>query len=170
LPVFWDGEDIASYLVRFEHVACRLGVSPATYTVQLGSLLTGKAVSIYTSLSPEVTRDYEALKKALLRGFNKTPDQYRMDFRSSKIKVGETYQQFSIYIGRLFDQWLEYRNIEKSYESIREFMIFDQLISSLSSDIRMFIKERNTSSLDAAVELPDTWASAHNAYPKINSG
>ena len=46
----------------------------ASYAVRLGSLLTGKAAEMYTSLSADVTKDYKLLKKALLTGFNKTPD------------------------------------------------------------------------------------------------
>ena len=69
-----DGEDITSYLSRFERVAELLDVDPASYAVRLGSLLTGKAAEMYTSLSADVTKDYKLLKKALLTGFNKTPD------------------------------------------------------------------------------------------------
>ena len=49
LPTFKDGEDIASYLTRFERVASLLGLSSDTYAVRLGSLLTGKAVSQWFS-------------------------------------------------------------------------------------------------------------------------
>ena len=103
LPVFKDNDDIASYLIRFERVASLLDLAKETYAVRLGSLLTGKAVDIYTSLSPEITANYDELKKALLQGFSKTSQGYRSDFRSAKIKVGETFKQFSINLGRLFD-------------------------------------------------------------------
>ena len=46
LPIFKDGEDITSYLIRFEHIASLLNVDPGTYAARLGSLLTGKAVDI----------------------------------------------------------------------------------------------------------------------------
>ncbi|XP_076030282.1 uncharacterized protein LOC143018628 [Oratosquilla oratoria] len=74
LPLLQEGEDIASYLNRFERIAELLKLSPDSYAVRLGSLLTGKAADMYISLSPEVTKNYELLKKALLSGFNKTPD------------------------------------------------------------------------------------------------
>lgn len=38
-----------------------------SYAVRLGSLLTGKAVDVYTSLSPEISKDYDLLKKSLLQ-------------------------------------------------------------------------------------------------------
>lgn len=73
-----------------------MNVSNDTYAVRLGSLLTGKAADIYASLSPEITSEYQNLKKALLKGFSKTPNGYRNDFRQSKIKSGETFQQFAV--------------------------------------------------------------------------
>lgn len=138
LPVYQEGEDFASYLIRFERVASLLDINEESYDVRLGSLLTGKAVEIYTSLSPEITADYKQLKRALLNGFNKTPNGYRQDFRAAKIKVGETYHQFSITLGRFFDQWLDSSGLEKSYESLRNFMILDQFKSSLSPDLRIY--------------------------------
>ncbi|XP_037774039.1 uncharacterized protein LOC119570315 [Penaeus monodon] len=150
-------------------VASLLDISEDSYAVRLGSLLTGKAVEIYTSLSPEITADYKQLKKALLNGFSKTPNGYRQDFRAAKIKVGETYKQFSINLGRLFDQWIDSSGLENSYESLRSFMILDQFKSSLSPDLRIYIKEHNVPTLDQTVQLADNWAAAHNAYPKSNT-
>ena len=43
LPLLQDGEDINSYLNRFERVAELLNVRQDSYAVRLGSLLTGKA-------------------------------------------------------------------------------------------------------------------------------
>ncbi|XP_037804877.1 uncharacterized protein LOC119599206 [Penaeus monodon] len=166
LPVFKDGEDMTSYLIKFERIASLLNFREETYAIRLGSLLTGKAVDIYTSLPPEITSDYKLLKKALLRGYSKTPASYRNDFRTAKIKCGETYEQFAIRLGRLFDYWVDACDITKDYESLRDFMLLDQLMSSISPDLRVYVKEHNVSSLSDAVSLSDNWASAHSAYPK----
>ena len=166
LPVFKDGEDIASYLIRFERVAELLNLDKETYAVRLGSLLTGRAVEIYTSLSPAITKDYELLKKALLVGFSKTSHGYRQDFRSAKIRSGETYNQFAIHLGRLFDLWIENTPVCHTYDDLRNFMINDQFTASLSPELRMYIKEHNVVTLDETVRLADNWATAHNAYTK----
>ena len=166
LPTYKDGEDIASYLIRFERVAELLKVSKDTYAVRLGSLLTGKPVEIYTSLSPEITSDYDLLKSALLKGFNKTPDAYRQDFKRAKIRVGENFQQFSIHLGRLFDYWLKSCEVAEEYGALREFILLDQFISSLSPEARMFLKERRVTTLQDAVQLADQWTTAHSAYPR----
>ena len=45
-------------------------------------------------------------------------------------------------------------------------MLLDQFISSLSSELRMFLKERDVSTLAEAVRLADQWTTAHGAYPR----
>ena len=161
LPAYQDGEDIATYLTRFERVAELLQLNKDTYAVRLGCLLTGKAAELYVSLSPEITSDYNRLKTSLLAGFKKTSDGYRLDFRSAKIRDGENYTQFSVHLTRLFQSWLEASKIEETFVSLKEFMVLDQFLASLSSDLRTFVKEHCPSSLARAVQLADDWTSAH---------
>ena len=166
LPAYKDGDDLVSYLTRFERIAELLKVDANDYAVRLGALLSGKAARIYTSFSPEVISDYTLLKKSLLRSFCKTTDGFRVDFRSSKIQPGETYQQFSIQLGRYFEQWLEASNIDSTFSSLKDFMVLDQFLASLLPDLRTFIKERGVYTLGEAVQLADNWTSARNLYPK----
>ena len=133
---------MASYLVRFERVAGLLNVDKAYYAVRLGSLLTGKAAEIYISLSPEITSDFASLKTALLKGFSRTSSSYRSEFRSTKLKYGETFQQLVIQLGNLFDLWVGSCEVTKD-KSLRSFMILDQFLASLAPEVRMFVKERN---------------------------
>ena len=166
LPAYQDGDDFASYLTRFERIAELLKVDKEAYAVTLGALLSGKAARIYTSLSPAIVADYTLLKKSLLKSFCKTPDGFRMDFRSTKIQPGETFEQFGIQLGRSFDQWLEACNIDPTYASLKDFTVLDQFISSLTPDLRIFIKERGVNTLAAAVQRADDWSSARHSYPR----
>ncbi|KAA0193329.1 hypothetical protein HAZT_HAZT005683 [Hyalella azteca] len=119
LPMYRDGEDITSYIIRFERIAELLQLNRSSYAVRLGTLLTGKAVQIYAALSPDVTGDYDSLKKALLSGFNKTHETYREEFRASRIGCNETYLQFATQLGRKLDYWLESRTSLTSRETLR---------------------------------------------------
>ena len=166
LPQYQEGEDIASYLVRFERVAELLNVDEESYAIRLGSLLTGKAADIYISLSSEITKSYPSLKQALLTAFHKTPDGYRAEFRGAKVKSGESYQQFSTQLTRLFQAWLETSGVDAAYDSLKDFMILDQFLASLAPELRLFVKERLPKTLAEATQLADNWASAHNSYSK----
>lgn len=83
---------------------------------------------------------------------------------------GETYEQFSTQLGRCFDHWIEFCNTDKSYDSLKDFMLLDHLMASLSPDLHVYVKEQNMSSLSEAVRLADNLASAHGAYPKAYPG
>ncbi|KAK3881301.1 hypothetical protein Pcinc_014252 [Petrolisthes cinctipes] len=88
LPAYNDGEDFSSYLTRFERIAELLKVDKEAYAIRLGSLLSGKVAKIYSSLPSEIITDYDLLKRSLLRNLGKTPDGFRLDFRSCKIQPG----------------------------------------------------------------------------------
>ena len=169
LPTYREGEDIGSFLTRFERIAKLLCVKKESYAVRLGTVLTGKCVDIYTSLSDEVTSDYELLKKALLSGFQKTADGYRQEFRAARIKVGETYDLFAVHLGRLFDQWIIASEVDKTYDSLKGFMILDQLLSSVAPELRVYLKENDVTSVAEAVKLANCWPSAHRSSSKFTS-
>ena len=168
LPEYKDPEDISTYIIRFERVAELLSIPRAQWAVRMGTQLTGKAADIYTSLSSEITADYDLLRKSLLHGFSKTPDKYRLEFRNARVAPTETFTQFSIGLGRKLDLWIESSDVEHTYEALRKFILLDQFKSSLSTELRTFVKEQNCTTLNDAVRCADNFASAHNSYPRAN--
>ncbi|XP_076049187.1 uncharacterized protein LOC143029893 [Oratosquilla oratoria] len=169
LPMYQEGEDIASYLSRFERVANLLQIEEDSLAARLGSTLTGKAAELYSTFDLATISNFSLLKHALLTGFDKTPERYRLDFRNDKIRVGENYRQFATRLRQLFDNWLEACKVPKTFEALRQFVVLDQFLASLIPDIRLFIKEQSVTSLESAVAKADDWASAHKAYPKPNT-
>ena len=167
LPYFNDGEDISAYLMRFERLAVLMNIKPEHYAIHLGSLLKGKALKIYSTLNPATTSNFNLLKDALLKAFKQTPDHYRKQFRRARISNDETYTQFSANLGVLLDYWLESSKVEQTYESLREFILCDQFLSSCSSELRIFVKERKCSSVAHMADTADIHATARNSYPKV---
>lgn len=161
LPPYCDGDDITAYLIRFERIAELLQISENDYAAHLGSLLSGRALQIYSSLTSETTDNYEQFKKALLIGFNKNPETYREEFRSARIATGDTYSQFIVQLGRSFDSWVKSRDVREDYIGLRDFMILDQLLSSINPSLRIYLKENNVLNLTEASKMCDNWASAH---------
>ena len=171
LPSYSDGEDITAYLIRFERIASLLQIDRETYAIHLGSLLSGKALQLYSALCPEITNNFEELKRALLAGFNKTPDSYREEFRHARINSSQTYEQFAIHLGRLFDFWVDSKAIDKTFNDLREFILMDQFLSSCNPTLRTYLKENNAGSLARLTELSDNWTSAHkNIHRKPDHG
>ena len=67
LPVFSEvKDDMDAYLQRFERYAENEGWDADCYGTYLGSLLSVKALEVYSRLPASETRDYYKLKEALL--------------------------------------------------------------------------------------------------------
>ena len=169
LPMLKDGEDISSYLIRFERIATLLEIPRDRWAIHLGSLLTGKALDIYIGAAEDDTRHYEGLKQVLIDGFQKTPDGYRLAFRSLKLGPDKTYQQFAIQLGRVLDRWLESMAVAHDFISMRNLFITDQFMASISSDVRTFIKEQQCRTLEDMCRSADAWATAQKSYPKSSA-
>ena len=166
LPPFRDGDDITSYFIRFERMADMCKWPKATWATRVGLLFQGHAMKIYSSLPPAITKDYVQLKSAILRAYRRTPDQYRQDFRQAKISDHENYTQFLVTLSRLFDYWYDSLDYDRTFEDMRKLVIGDQFLSTMPTDIRMFIKERKTLDPEEMGRLADDFATAHKCYPK----
>ena len=129
MPPFNDGEDITAYFIRFEQMANVCKWPADSWAVRLGLLFQGNALKVYSSLPPDIMNDYEALKKAILKAYKKTPDQYRKDFRFAKISSKENYSQFLVSLYRLFDYWVNSTGIAKTYEALRDLCVGDQFFN-----------------------------------------
>ena len=125
---------------------------------------TYQSVPRATTTTAATTDDYQSLKSALLSGFNETTDSYRDNFKTARIGSGETYQQFVVQLGRLFDHWFDSRGIPKSFEYLSEFLIVDQLLSIMPVPLCMYIKEQDKNLLCDITKICDSWSSAHKGY------
>ena len=159
---FSDG-DLVSYLIRFERLAQLRGwTKERDYALQLGYLLSGRALSVYSSLSSDITENYDRLKDALLFAFGHTENQHRLKFRNARISNDESYHSFSINLGRLFDYWIQSAKIDQNYDNLRELMLKDQFLSSCPSELRTFIKEHDCQKVEDMARFADVYCEAHN--------
>ena len=91
LPVFSEGkDDMDAYLQRFERYAEHEGWDANCYGTYLGSLLSGKALEVYSRLPNSEASDYYQLKEALLIHYQLTQEDYRKKFHSGTQTSMET--------------------------------------------------------------------------------
>ena len=166
---FDDGDDLPSYLVRFERIAELSNWPPETWVIKLGSLLKGKALNFYVGFPPEITREYQLLKTNLLMAFKCTDGEYRRKFRNARLGPNETYVQFVMNLGRTLDYWLDSMSVPKYDDAVQDFMIAYQFLSSVPPEVRVFIKERSVHTSSDMAKAADLYANAHNTYPKDKS-
>ncbi|XP_069945258.1 uncharacterized protein [Cherax quadricarinatus] len=169
IPPFSEQDDIAAYITRFESTATLCDWPSDSWATRLGLLLSGSALNVYSTLPSDVISSYSLLKKAILQAFKKTTHHYRSEFRHIKITPNQNYMQFLTTLFRLFDSWIDSAEVDHDFESLRDLMVRDQFLSSVNSDLRIFIKERNVHTAAEMAQAADIYACAHNNYPKERS-
>ncbi|GFN87459.1 gypsy retrotransposon integrase-like protein 1 [Plakobranchus ocellatus] len=85
LPNFQDGrDDLNIWLTGFERFAESNGWSREKWSSLLCVLLTGCALDCYGRLSAEQAKDYDKVKRALMKRYDLTEDGYQSKFRTCK--------------------------------------------------------------------------------------
>ena len=163
LPPFKDQDDLTAYLTRFDRVAALCRWEDDTKALQLGSLLEGRALTIYAGLSEQTICSYALLREALLGAFRLTEEHYRKDFRFTRIGPSGSFRQLATDLSVKLDNWTRAAKVPETYESLRSFVLIDQFFSSLPPEVRLFLREQNIEgkSLEAISSMADQYATAH---------
>ena len=89
LPLFVDGKDnLDAYLQRFERFATTAKWDRTGWATKLSTLLSGRALDVYSRLS----------EVALMKRCDLTEDEYRRKFRTLKPETDEIPDQFSFFL------------------------------------------------------------------------
>ena len=77
----------------------------------LQTVLTGKALKVYATLSPEECSEYEAVKMVVLKNFELVPEAYRQKSRDKKKEEGQSYVKFLRDKEGLLDKWCSAKDV-----------------------------------------------------------
>ena len=123
-------------------------------------------MNVYSNLDEITTKSYSVLKKSLLHAFRLTDDHYRKFFRSTRIQPDSTFQHFTIDLSRKFDLWLNSANVDRDFDSLRDYMLVDQFMAAIPPEVCTFVREHKVAKLNDIGLLADNYASAHSgSYP-----
>ena len=82
IPCFDEKSDyMDSFLHRFEVYADSQGLAEEQWAVYLSTLLTGRALEVYSRLPVKEAQNYVVLKDALLKRFNLTEEGFKQKLR-----------------------------------------------------------------------------------------
>ncbi|CAH2283225.1 71 kDa, partial [Pelobates cultripes] len=159
-PSLEEGTDLDVFLKSFEKV-CRQHQLPSD---QWGRYLTpqlkGKALDVFVSLPPETDNNYEAIKSALQKTFNLTPESYRKKFRSMQQCPSSSCILYIAQLETTFRQWVT--GVQATtYEALNDLMVLEQFLQTRSPNVREWILERKPKNARAAAELADDYADIH---------
>ena len=93
-------------------------------------------------------------------------EHYRKEFRSARLGQNSTFSQFATDLSRKFDAWMLSAEVDKTFDNIRDKMISDQFLASVTPELRVFIREHTATNLSEISNLADRYAEAHPGIVK----
>lgn len=127
--------EMDSYLTTFETYASASKLCKEEVGIHLAILLTGSAREVYDGLLVEHRNNYDDLKVALLRKFDLTDEGYKRKFQNERPRENETLVMFVGKMARHLDGRFRLSKVEQTYETVIDFLMRDQLLSSCTKEL-----------------------------------
>jgi len=136
-------------------------VPQGQWSFQLARVLQGQALDVYQRMAGEDVSDYDLLKNSLLKKFRLTERGYRKRFKSVRIEVGETAEQFVDRFKKYLTKWREMAGFHATYEMLQNMIPRDQFFITCDKPLQTFLKEKGKLNLKEMTQAVDNYAEAH---------
>ncbi|XP_075725012.1 uncharacterized protein LOC142767376 [Rhipicephalus microplus] len=157
LPPFVVGEDMAKYLVKFEHVCERNALEQSLWARNLLALLPGEVSDAITCLSREAFESYDEVKEVLLRRYKLSPEAFRQRFRYAK-KGNESHVDFAFRLKADLIEWLKGEGVYNDRDKVVECVALEQFYRCIEEDVRLWLQDRlGEVQLNKAAELAEEY-------------
>ena len=161
LPSFNENHDkMYSFNQRFERYARAIQWIENEWATNLGALLTGKALQVYSRLSDEDAVNYQELKSNLLKRYHPTEERFRRKFRQSKPGYEETLEQYIVREKSYLEKWVEFSHTAQTYQGLRDLIVKKQIIETCPRDLSVYLQERTPGDLEEMARLGDKFLEA----------
>ena len=127
------------------------------WSFKLAPQLVGKAQQAYAAMNPDEAGNYEQLKAAILRRYGINEEGYRQRFRQARKKQEESNKEFATRLQDLTNKWMQECT---SMEELKDHIVMEQLIDTLPSAVRIYVKEHKPKTSEEAGELADDYIQA----------
>ncbi|XP_071987250.1 uncharacterized protein [Engystomops pustulosus] len=155
-PVLDKDGDLDIFLRSFEKTCRQYHLPREQWAQYLSPGLRGKALEVFADLPLELDEDYDAIKAALIKKYNLTPEVYRKKFRSVKRETTESYADTVGNLRTTFLQWTRGLSVN-SREDLEDLMIKDQFLHICPVDVRQFVCDREPKTADEAAQIADSY-------------
>ncbi|XP_073524756.1 uncharacterized protein [Phyllobates terribilis] len=163
-PVMEKDGDLDTFLRGFEK-ACRQYQLPIDQWARyLTPGLRGKALEVFASLPREQDGDYEAVKQALIKKYQLTPEVYRKKFRTLQRGPQDTYRDVVDGLRTNFEQWIQGLSAT-TFEQLKDLMVKDQFLHLCPTEVRQFVMDREPPDANKAAQITDTYEA--NRRPEV---
>eukprot|EP00731_Ephydatia_muelleri_P007395 Em0003g1643a len=152
-----ERDDIEAYLATFERTMTAYEVNRQRWVYKLAPQLSGKAQQAYAAMSSEEAVDYERVKAAILKRYDINEETYRLRFRSVMKSLDESHREVAVRVKDLAKKWLKQ---QATAEAVVEVVAQEQLLNTLPSNVRVWVRERKPTTCLEAGQLADDYAQA----------
>ncbi|XP_069611068.1 uncharacterized protein [Ranitomeya imitator] len=163
-PVLEKDTDLDTFLWEFEKTCRQYHLAREQWAQYLTSGLRVKALEVFAGLPPELDGNYEAIKKALIRKYNLTPEVYRRKFRNLQRGSTDSYADVVSTLRTTFHQWIRGLSVT-SFEDFMDLTVKDKFLHMCPTDVRQFVCDREPQSADQAAKIADCYVA--NRMPEV---
>ena len=160
LTRFVEGDDIEAFLTIFERMMTVYRVEETRWAAKLAPQLSGRAQQAYAAMTPDEAMVYAKVKKAILSRYDISPETYRQRFRAAKRNGSEPYIELAPRMADLFRKWTADCD---TVEAITEKLLIEQLLSTMPTDLRIWLGEKKPSTCSEAGKLADDYVLARKS-------
>ena len=89
-----------------------------------------------------------------------TKEGFKRKYKKCRPENGETFQQFTTRMKSYFTRWIDMASIKKSYEGLQDLILREQLTFICNRDLELFLRERESKSLEQANKFADQYKEA----------
>ena len=154
---------VEDFFVSFEKMADRLKWPTEYWTALLQHVLVGKGLEVFNQLGIAESANFEYVKEAILKAYQKVPEAYRQKFRKYTKASSQTYTEFAHAKQRFFDQWCHAMKVQQDFERLRQIILIEEFKESVNFNLRVYIDERAPTNLNEAAHLADEYALIHQS-------
>ena len=151
-PLTKDG-DLGQFLEGFESHMKSYAVPKALWPRQLLPSLNQTAVGMYSSMDEQDQKEYEQVKRTLLREFNIGPDTYRRKIKQDSKDPNESWTTYCHRVQRNHTQWLHQCRTKEDFIQI---YAMDFMFTELPPYLAAKVKEGKPTSIREMAQLADT--------------
>ena len=160
VPFFLESE-VDSFFLQFEKIAVQRKWPRDQWSTLVQTSFIGKAREVYAAMSLDDSKEYEIVKREVLKAYEWVSERYREKFRGWQKRDQVNHMEFAREQKLWFDRWVSSKNIDKDYSKLEELILLEQFKVSINPNIKMFLDEREIESVKEATRLADNYAITH---------
>ncbi|XP_072928239.1 uncharacterized protein [Hemitrygon akajei] len=153
--------DVDKFFLHFEKVAVNQNWPKGKWAVLLQSVLRGKAQQAYSALSMDESKDYEEVKRAVLRSYELVPEAYQQKFQNLRKPWNHTYLEFAREMQMNCERWCASKGVVGDYDKLLQLILMEQFKVCIPESLKTYLDEKETVTLSATAKLADEYALTH---------